>query len=377
MNIAAIDMGNSRYNAIINGREHDMPNALAVCETHPGYYDAAQQSFFDNMVVEVTSKAVKNYRGKYFVGISATEKENVSRTEKNNQKAMSDRNVILLLSLLAYDAARLNLHRESIDISYDFVSTALPTSQVKQDRETLREKLTGYHTVTFHHIPLQGKEEKTITVNINIKNAMVGIEGAVVHVALTRDPETLKIKDETLANETIIIGDLGGGSFDPAGIRDRKIVDGIEGEPFGINEYLDAIIKDVAKHTEFIFPSRYRLEKRLEKGPAEWKVTVDQEDKDITKYVEPHLRIMADKLIQTFAEVRKHVALQEAKRYFLVGGAVKLAKKYVEEANNNLPKPMKITIPDNAEKLTVLGLWILVQAAAKKAAKEQAAATKE
>lgn len=374
MNIAAIDMGNSRYNAVINGKEHDMPNALAVCETHPGYYDAAQQSFFDNMVVEVSSKAVKNYRGKYFVGISATEKENVAGTEKNNQKAMSDRNTILFLSLLAYDAACLNLHKDSIDVEYEYVSTALPTSQVKRDREILREKLAGFHTVTFHHVP--GKE-KPITVNINIKHAMVGIEGAVVHVALTRDPETLKIKDETLVNETVIIGDLGGDSFDPAGIRDRKIVDGIEGESFGINAYLDAIIKDVERETEFHFPSRYSLEKRLEKGPGHWRVTVNQEDRDITEYVEPHLRVMANKLIQTFGEVRKHVALQEAKRYFLVGGAVKLAKKYVEEANNALPKPMKLTIPENAERLTVLGLWILVQAAAKKAAKEQAAATKE
>ncbi|WP_276917427.1 ParM/StbA family protein [Aneurinibacillus aneurinilyticus] len=374
MNIAAIDMGNSRYDAIINGREHNMPNALAVCETHPGYYDASQQSFFDNMVVEVSSKAVKNLHGKYFVGISATEKENVSRTEKNNQKATSDRNTILFLSLLAFDAARLNLHKDSIDIQYDFVSTALPTSQVKQDRELLREKLVGYHTVTFYYVP--GKE-KPVTVNINIKNAMVGIEGAVVHVALTRDPETLKIKDETLANETVIIGDLGGDSFDPAGIRDKKIVDGIEGYNFGVNSYLDAIISAVANHTKFQFPSRYSLEKRLEKGPAHWQVVINQEDVDITQYVEPQLRMMAEKLVTDFAEVRKHVALQEAKRYFLVGGAVKLAKKYVEEANNNLPKPMKLTIPDNAEKLTSLGLWILVQAAAKKAAKEQAAATKE
>jgi plasmid segregation protein ParM len=373
MNIAAIDMGNSRYNAIINGVEYDMPNALAACETHPGYYDPNQQAFFDNMVVEVHSKAVKNYRGQFYVGISATEKENVAGTERNNQKANSDRNIILLLSLLAFDAARRNPHKDSIDIDYDFVSTALPTKQVKRDRELLREKLTGFHTVTFYHIP----GRKDVTVNINIKNAMVGIEGAVVHVALTRDPETLKVKDETLANETVIIGDLGGDSFDPAGIRDRKIVDGIEGEAFGINTYLDEIIRDVEKETGFRFPSRYLLEKRLEKGPAYWQVVINQEDVSIVQYVEPHLRAMAGKLINLFSEIRKHVALQEAKRYFLVGGAVKLAKKYIEDANNNLVKPMKLTIPDNAEKLTVLGLWILVQAAAKKAMKDQAAATKE
>jgi hypothetical protein len=43
MNIAAVDMGNSLFKAIINGREYVLPNAMAKCTLeNVDYYDSTQ-----------------------------------------------------------------------------------------------------------------------------------------------------------------------------------------------------------------------------------------------------------------------------------------------------------------------------------------------
>lgn len=325
-NIGVIDMGNALFQAIIagTGKEYTMPNALALCKLDDiDYYDPTQVDFYDSMIVEIDSGALKNRRERFFVGISATERENVNGAEWDTQKAYSDRNVYLALTLLAYDAVQANPKQNEISITYDYIATALPTRQVKKTREVLKDKLKGHHTVTFKFVPGGGD----IVVKLEIKECLVSIEGSAAHVALVRDPITLKTKDETLADETIIIADLGGGSLDPVGIRDRKIVEGIEGEPFGINTYLDNIIKDVADNVGHYFPSRYSLEKLLAKGPAYWKVVVNQDEINITKYIEPKLIEMSAQYLTLLDKTRKNTKLQQAKRIFPIGGPIKVAKK--------------------------------------------------
>ncbi|EJW14326.1 ParM/StbA family protein [Paenibacillus alvei] len=368
-NIAAIDMGNSLFQAIITGTgsEYTMPNALALCKLDEmEYYDEAQVDTYENLVVEIDSGALNNKRERYFVGISATERENVNGAEYDTKKANSDRNIYMTLTLLAFDALQANPGKSEISITYDFLNTALPTRQVKAYRDTLKKKFEGHHSVTFKFVPGIGD----ITVKLDIKTCMVSIEGSAAHVALVRDPITLKIKDETLADETVIISDLGGGSFDPIGIRERKIVEGIEGEPFGINTYLDRIIKDVADNVGHYFPSRYSLEKLLAKGPSEWRVVVDQEEFNITKHIEPKLIEMSAQYLDLIDKVRKNIKLQQARRIYPIGGPIKIAKKYIEEENNKRPKPMRLTFAENLQKLNMIGLWILVQAAAKRQAQE-------
>ncbi|BFH41848.1 MULTISPECIES: ParM/StbA family protein [Paenibacillus] len=368
-NIAAIDMGNALFQAIISGtgREYTMPNALALCKLDDmDYYDESQVKLYENLVVEIDSGALKNRRERYFVGISATERENVNGPEWDTKKADSDRNIYMALTLLAYDSVKANPGDKEISITYDFLNTALPTRQVKAYRNILKKKLEGHHTVTFKFVPGIGD----IIVKLEIKTCMVSIEGQAAHVALIRDPITLKIKDETLADETVIIADLGGGSFDPVGIRERKMVEGIEGEPFGINTYLDRIITDVADNVGHYFPSRYSLECLLAKGPADWRVIVDQEEINITKYIEPKLVEMAAQYLSLIDKVRKNIKLQQARRIYPIGGPIKVSKKYIEEENDKRTKPMQLTFPENLQKLNVIGLWILVQAAAKVQAKE-------
>lgn len=374
MNFAAIDMGNSLFQAIVNGREYLMPNALARCTVeHLEYYDSTQQYFIENLIVDINSHAISQPQQKYFVGFSATEKENVSSVAKNNQKAYSDRSIILLLTMLAYDAVQENQGDTNIKKQFDVVSTALPTRQVRRDREELKKKLQGEHTVTFHFVP----GRSNITVTINIVDVLVGIEGSTAYVALIRDKDTVKIKNEELMRETILIADMGGDSTDFVGIRNNKIVDGIEGEIFGVNTYLDRIIQDVENRTGYRFPSRYSLEKKLALGPARWKVVINQEDVNITNCIEPHLIEMSEKFLDLLDQKRKHVALQEAKYYFCIGGPVKVAKDYIEAENRKRTKPMKLSFPEHLEQLNVLGLWILAQAQGIRILQKEVASTKQ
>ncbi|WP_318507403.1 ParM/StbA family protein [Bacillus sp. T3] len=374
MDFAAIDMGNSLFQAIINGREYLMPNALARCTVdRVDYYDSTQQYFIENLIVEINSHALQHTHHQYYVGFSATEKENVTSVAKNNQKAYSDRSIILLLTMLAYDAVQDHKGETTIKQQYDVVSTALPTRQVRRDREELRKKLQGEHTVTFNFVP----GRSNITVLINIVDVLVGIEGSTAYVALIRDADTLKIKHEELMRETLLIADMGGDSTDFVGVRNNKIVDGIEGEIFGVNTYLDRIIQDVENRTGYRFPSRYSLEKKLALGPERWKVVIDQEDVNITNCIEPHLIEMSEKFLDLLDQKRKHVALQEAKYYFCIGGPVKVAKNYIETENQKRAKPMKLSFPEHLEQLNVLGLWILARAQGIRNIQQEVASTKQ
>lgn len=374
MNIAAIDMGNSLFKAIINGRDYLLPNALARCTLDSiDYYDSSQQDFIGNLIVEASSNAITHNNEKFFVGFSATEKENISNVSKNNQKASSERSIILLLTMLAYDSVQVNPGETDIKVDFDVVATALPTRQVRRDREELKVKLLGEHVLKFRYVP--GTND--ITVTISIKEVIVGIEGAAAYVALTHNPDTLGVNNVKLARETILIADIGGDTTDFAGIRGRKIVDGIEGEIFGINTYLDRIIQDVETYTGYRFPSRYSLEKRLVNSPDMWKIVTQQEEVDIRPFIEPHLIEMSDKFLDLLDQKRKHVSIQEARHYFCIGGSVKVAKVYIESENGKRKQPMKLTLPDNLETLNVSGLWILAQAKAMKTLQQAVASTKQ
>lgn len=355
INVAAIDLGNSLVQAVVNGEYYEFPNSIALCPTDVRYYDESNVSFEDNMVVEVDSGALHNKREKYFVFMSATERPNHENTAKNNIKARSDRSILISLSVLAQAAVK-NSTDNSIDVEYEVVGTGLPTRQVKSDREELTKRLTGHHTVVFHYVPGRGE----VTVNIQIKNVIVGTEGHLAYLALTRDIETLKVKDASLNDETILISDLGGGSLDHVGIRQGNLVDEIEGESFGINEYLDNIRAAIEDGTGFETPSRYILERRLALGPSHWKVVVDQEKKDIKPYIDPHLTNLSRRYLDSIDKIRRHVKMQEATRFYCIGNAVDVIRPYIESENKTRQKPMALTFPENLGMLNLIGIWFLV-----------------
>ncbi|WP_409250829.1 hypothetical protein V1502_11705 [Bacillus sp. SCS-153A] len=373
-NFLAVDIGNSWYKVLASDNdvvsEYQMPNAIALFddEFYEMPYDEEDVETEENLIVEVKSPSVMNKREIYYAGKAAARQRNVSLTSVNNQKVDEVRTYILLFSAAAYHAL-LNSENET-DIVYeiDQLAVSLPTTQYKEKKEQLKQRLLGNHTVILHKVP-GVPEPKEVCVKLKINDVIVGAEGACAYLGLTRDQQTLGIKDDGLVKDSIkgiLIGDLGGDSVDFVGIKNSKPVASVEGEHFGINQFLDIIIQKVSKNELYKFDSRSELEEKLYAGQSEWYVEpFAGVRKDISKYVIPQLKSMAIKYLELFDRVRSSSnEIKGASRYIAVGGAAKLAQKQIQEAAvrwSEKGRPINLYFPEDLEKLNVLGLMILAK----------------
>ncbi|MCT8138287.1 ParM/StbA family protein [Anaerobacillus sp. CMMVII] len=373
-NFLAVDLGNSWYKVLAadNGSlaEYELPNAIALFdeEFYEKYYDEEDVKLEENLIVEVKSEAISAKREIYYAGKSATRQRNVSLTSFNNQKVEEDRTFILLFSATAFHAIQQSPNETDIFYEIDQLAVSLPTTQYKEKKELLKKKLKGTHTIILHKVPMI-QEPKEIVVKIQVNDVIVGAEGACAYLGLTRDLNTLEIKDEDLVKDSkkgVIIGDLGGDSVDFVGIKNNRPVASIEGETFGINLFLDHIIKKVSKNELFKFDSRSELEEKLCADVSEWYVEpFAGVRKDISKYVIPQLKTMAIKYLELFDQIRSSsTEIKGSVKYIAVGGAAKLAKKQIQEAAlkwNQKGRPIELMFPENLEKLNVQGLLILAK----------------
>ncbi|NRG44816.1 ParM/StbA family protein [Bacillus sp. CRN 9] len=373
-NLFAVDIGNSWYKALSSDyglmHEYQIPNAIALFdeEFHEKPYDDDDVEFEENLIVEVKSRALADKREIYYIGKSAAKQRNVSLTSFNNQKADEDRTYILLFGLAAYHAIILDPENEELHYTIDQLAVSLPTTQYKEKKERLKERLIGTHTVIFHKVPGIA-EPKELTVKLHVNDVIVGAEGACAYLGLTRDHETLGIKDDILVKEStkgIIIGDLGGDSVDFVGIKNNKPVASVEGETFGINQFLDNIIQKISKNELYKFDSRSELEEKLVNGPSDWYVEpFAGVRKDISKYIIPQLKLLSIKYLEHFDRVRSSsTEIKGAARYIAVGGAAKLAQRQIQEAAvkwSERGRPIELLFPEDMEKLNVLGLMILAK----------------
>lgn len=373
-NFLAVDLGNSWYKVLAskNGviKEYEMPNAIALYdeEFYEKHYDEEDVNIEENLIVEVKSEAILTKREIFYAGRVATRQRNVSLTSFNNQKVEEDRTYILLFAIAAYHALLLNPKKTDISYEIDQLAVSLPTTQYKEKKELLKKRLKGTHTIILHKVP-SIQEPKEVVVKIHVNDVIVGVEGASAYLGLTRDQETLAIKNEDLVKDSkkgIVIGDLGGDSVDFVGIKNNKPVASIEGEPFGINFFLDNIIKKVSKNELYKFDSRSELEEKLSLDVSEWYVEpFAGVRKDISKYVNPQLKIMAIKYLELFDQIRSSSnEIKGAVRYIAVGGAAKIAKRQIQEAAvkwNQKGRPIELMFPENLEKLNVQGLLILAK----------------
>lgn len=370
----AVDLGNSWYKVLASDHgemyEYKMPNAIALFdeEIYEKPYEEEDVVLEENLIVEIKSQAIVDKREIYYIGKAATRQRNVSLTSFNNQKADEDRTYILLFGNAAYHAICSSPDETEIVYNIDQLAVSLPTTQYKEKKEQLKKRLIGTHTVIFHKVP--GVDEpKEVVVKLIVKDVIVGAEGACAYLGLTRDQQTLNVKDDSLVKDSIkgvIIGDLGGDSVDFVGIKNNKPVASVEGQPFGINQFLDIIIHKVSKNELYQFDSRAELEEKLFAGQSEWYVEpFAGVRKDISKYVHPQLKSMAIKYLELFDRVRSGSnEIKGAARYIAVGGAAKLAKKQIIEAAikwNEKGRPIELTFPEDLEKLNVLGLMILAK----------------
>lgn len=370
----AVDIGNSWYKAIASDKgfnsEYQIPNALALFdeEYFEKPYDDDDVIFEENLIVEIKSHALVDKREIYYIGKGAAKQRDVSLTAFNNQKVNEDRTFVLLFGLAAYHAVLLNPEELEIHYHIDQLAVSLPTTQYKEKKDRLKQRLIGTHTVIFHKVPGLS-EPKELVVKLHVQDVVVGAEGACAYLGLTRDQETLGIKDETIVMDSlkgVIIGDLGGDSVDFVGIKNNKPVASVEGEPFGINQFLDYIIQKVSKHEMYKFDSRSELEEKLIAGQSEWYVEpFAGVKKDISKYIIPQLKAMAIKYLEHFDRIRSSSnEIKGAARYIAVGGAAKLARRQIQEAAVKWAergRPIQLFFPEDMEKLNVLGLMILAK----------------
>ena len=372
-NYVAVDLGNSFYKALFstNGeiREYFMPNAIALFdeEFYEKPYDDEDVILQDNLIVEVNSSALHEKRDIFYIGKSAARQRNVSLTSFNNQKVDEDRTYTLLFGMIANHAVLNNPSDTDVSFEIDQLAVSLPTTQYKERKDTLKSRLIGTHTVYLHKVPGM-VPPKEIIVRLHIKDVIIGAEGACAYLALTRDWETLGVKDESLLQDSakgILIGDLGGDSVDFVGIKNNKPVASIEGEPFGINQ-LDHIIQKVSKYELYKFDSRSELEEKLVAGQSEWYVEpFAGVKKDISKYIIPQLKSLAIKYLEHFDRVRNSSnEIKGAVKYIAVGGAAKIAESHIREASVKWAergRPIELYFPQNMEKLNVSGLMILAK----------------
>ncbi|MBS4192719.1 ParM/StbA family protein [Bacillus sp. FJAT-49705] len=373
-NFLAVDIGNSWYKAMASDQwvecEYQIPNAIALFdeEFYEKPYEDDDVDFEETLIVEVKSQAILDKREIYYIGKAAAKQRDVSLTAFNNQKVDEDRTYILLFGLAAFHALFLNPGETELHFTIDQLAVSLPTTQYKVKKKRFRERLIGTHTVIFHKVP-GIPEPKELVVKLHVEDVIIGAEGACAYLGLTRDQDTLGIKDDALVNESrkgIIIGDLGGDSVDFVGIKNNKPVASVEGETFGINQFLDNIIQKVSKNELYKFDSRSELEEKLAGGPSEWYVEpFAGVRKDISKYIIPQLKSMAIKYLEHFDRVRSSSnEIKGATRYIAVGGAAKMAQKQIQEAAvrwSERGRPINLTFPENMEKLNVLGLMVLAK----------------
>ena len=137
----------------------------------------------------------------YYIGKVAAKQRDVSLTGFNNQKVDEDRTYILLFGLAAYHAFRLNPEATEIHYHIDQLAVSLPTTQYKEKKDLFKQRLIGTHTVIFHKVP-GFPEPKELVVKLHVDDVIIGAEGACAYLGLTRDQETLGIKDEELIKDS-------------------------------------------------------------------------------------------------------------------------------------------------------------------------------
>jgi len=373
-NLLAADIGNSWYKIMTSDKgvlsRYDMPNAIALFDEafHEKPYDEEDMDIEDNLIVEIKSHAINDKRELFYIGKAATRQKNVSLTSFNNQKVDEIRTYILLFGIAAYHAMLSNQGQKEVDHVIDQLAVSLPTTQYKEKKDSIKQRLLGTHTIIFHKVP-EINEPKEVVVNLHVDDVIVGAEGACAYLGMTRNLDSLDITDSELVRDTnkgIIIGDLGGDSVDFVGIKNSKPVASVEGEPFGINQFLDTIIQKVSKNELYRFDSRSELEEKLAAGQSEWYVEpFAGVRKDISKYVIPQLKLMAIKYLELFDRVRSSsTEIKGAVRYVAVGGAASLAKRQIQEEAVKWAergRPIDLYFPEEMESLNVHGLLVLAK----------------
>jgi plasmid segregation protein ParM len=256
---AAVDIGNDALKAYVQGLDKEIyiPNVIAEIGASRDIVEFEKHAL-DGLHVEIVSGALKRGQGIYAVGNLAGGYAHNDELTTDSEKSEADQPVIMLLTALAYDAAKTMNEKNGIIEATYYLSTGLPLSEAKRGkRKTFKAKLQeNAHEVRFKTTPEIGGT----TVRLKFEEVLVNIEGHVALIDLTTN-EDGSVRNEELTRMTVLINDIGGLSTDAAIIHEDGTVDNIysDGIKEGVSPYLDEIMDRVSHDIGYRFLNRQQL----------------------------------------------------------------------------------------------------------------------
>ncbi|MEK5357956.1 ParM/StbA family protein [Paenibacillus sp. FSL L8-0709] len=267
--MAAIDIGNDTLKAYVQGLNQEIwiPNVIAEIGESRDIVELEKHPL-DGLHVEIVSGALKRGQGVFAVGKLAGGYSHNDELTSDSEKSEADQPVIMLLTALAYDAAKAFRPKNGIIEATYNLSTGLPLSEAKRGkRKTFKEKLkANSHEVRFRTTPEIGGT----LVRLKFEEVLVNIEGHVALIDLTTN-EDGTVRNEELTHMTVLINDIGGLSTDAAIIHEDGTVDNIysEGIKEGVSPYLDEIMDRVYHDLGYRFLNRQQLVEVITSEKAE------------------------------------------------------------------------------------------------------------
>ncbi len=257
--LAAVDIGNDAIKAYVESLENEVyiPNVIAEIGASREIVEMEKYAL-DGLHVEIVSSALKRGKGVYAVGKLATGYSHNDELTPDSEKSEGDQPLIMLLTVLAYDAAKNIPEKNGIIEATYYLSTGLPLSEAKRGkRKVFKEKLkNNNHEIHFKVTPEVGGK----IVRLKFEEVLVNIEGHVALIDLTTNNDG-SVRNQELTQMTVLINDIGGLSTDAAIIHSDGSVDNIysDGIKEGVSPYLDEIIDRVYRKFGYKFLSRQQL----------------------------------------------------------------------------------------------------------------------
>ncbi|KON83511.1 hypothetical protein AF332_27555 [Sporosarcina globispora] len=332
LRLASIDIGNDAVKGYLGDLKEQLyiPNVIASAENRD--IIEMEKDPLSGLHVEITSGALKKKNGHYVVGKLASKYPNNDELTPDMDKSESDQPVVLLLTALAYDAAKHFPEEDGVIEATYLLSTGLPLDESKQGKtKEFRKKLkTAQHEVTFLQTPqLEGK-----IVRIKFEQVLVNTEGFAAYVDLTTNNDG-SVKNEEILGKTILINDIGGLSTDSAIITSDSEVDNeySEGIKQGVSTYLDNIIRKVYTQYKYMIKSRRVLVDIItnEDPEEQYNIWVDGNRVSIKNIIDGELEILAKEEYKLIKNIWRNVP--DIRTAYQIGGGSLVLRPYLTKLN--------------------------------------------
>jgi plasmid segregation protein ParM len=330
-------LGQFYFGDLDENKYMEIPSAVIEVDEFPTVLEVPED-ILNGIHVQITSGALgESKSGKFIVGQAAIEQEYFEEFTKGAQKWKSKQAVVQLITAAAIDAiqcGKFDIGEDGTLVAHYKLSCGLPVNDCKhEDRRThFKNKLLNHtHSVQFFNCKPQYNGK---IVKVKFHRVLVNSEGNAAHVELSRDDDLKLRQDRPWTQDTYLIADLGGGTYDIGVIRDGKRIDSNLSKSFdlGVNPEIDKIIDEVADQYGYRFPSRQAFEKVASHPEKPYIILINGvEEVNIYEIAAKYLKPLAGQVLRRLAEVWQRVP--EAKIAAFIGGGSVLLKSFIKEMN--------------------------------------------